>query len=143
MILHMYKIIVVIAVTIGLLLSAVESEAKVLPRFSGKFTQVRSSGVVVSPRLRADRKALLLYIGNLNQASSVVYTLIYETNGKQEGVYGSVDSSTGNAVTKGLEFGTCSSGVCRYHEGLSNMKLEVVIELTSGKKITRRYRVKI
>ena len=139
----MKKIISGIALVVCFVFSVASVEAKVLPRFSGKSTQVRSSSVVVSPRLRGDRKALLLYIGNLNQATSVVYTLIYETNGKQEGVYGSVDSSTGNAVTKGLEFGTCSSGVCRYHEGLSNMKLEVVIELTSGKKITRRYRIKI
>lgn len=139
----MQRIVCIIAVMVFLLLPASQADAKVLPRFSGKTTQVRSGGVVVSPRLRADRKALLLYIGNLNQASNVVYTLIYETNGKQEGVYGSVDSSSGNAVTKGLEFGTCSSGVCRYHEGLSNMKLEVVIDLNSGKKITKRYRIKI
>ncbi len=139
----MKKIFLLLALIVLSFSSASPVVAKVLPRFQGKAAPARGGGLVVSPKLRADRKAVLLYLGNLGQATSVVYTLTYETNGKQEGAYGNADSSSGNAVTRELLFGTCSAGVCRYHEGLANMKLEVTAELANGKKLTRRYRIRI
>lgn len=120
-----------------------KAEAKVLPRFrTGGSGVVTSSGVGVYPRFRADRLGLTVSFSNLQKANSVQYTLVYETEGKQEGVSGSIDSSSGNSVTKELLFGTCSD-VCRYHTGLSNMKLEVISELTSGRRTMKRFRIRI
>ena len=121
-------------------------QAAILPRFrksSGKSGGVVSSGVGISARLRGDRKALNLYLSNLSKAKSVTYTLIYQTNGKDEGVSGSVDSSAGNNTSRELLFGTCSSGVCRYHQNLSSMKVEVITELLNGRKTMRRFRVRV
>ncbi|MDO8497635.1 MAG: hypothetical protein Q7S61_03760 [bacterium] len=121
-------------------------EAKLLPQSLNtpkKSVVAAPGGVVVSPRLRQDRKALILYLNNLSKANSVTYTLMYQTNGKDEGVSGTITSSSGNATSRELLFGTCSSGVCRYHTNITNMKLEVAIELISGKTIVKKYRVKI
>lgn len=120
-------------------------EAKVLPRFRGVggVGRVYSSGVGVSAYLRSDRLALVVNFSNLNKANNVSYTLSYQTNGKEEGVGGSIDSSAGNSTSRELLFGTCSGGVCRYHTSLTNMKLEVTTELTSGRRTLRRFRIRI
>ncbi len=122
-------------------------EAKLLPRFTktGKMAGQRivSSGLVVSPKLRRDRLALILTLSNLQKVNNITYTLMYQTNGKDEGVSGTIDSSVGPSVTRELLFGTCSAGVCRYHQNISNMKLEVVSKLPNGKQTLKRYRIKV
>lgn len=121
-------------------------EAKLLPQSLNtpkKSVAAVPGGVVVSPRLRQDRKALILYLNNLSKANNVTYTLMYQTNGKEEGISGTITSSSGNATSRELLFGTCSSGVCRYHTNITNMKLEVAIELISGKTIVKKYRVRV
>lgn len=121
-------------------------EASLLPRFRSLARTARRgsySGILVSPRLRSDRKALIVNFANLKKVKNVTYTLIYQTNGRDEGVSGSLDASSGDAVTRELLFGTCSSGVCRYHTNISNMRLEVNTELTSGKRTVKRFRVRV
>lgn len=131
---------------LSLLLFASSVEAKLLPRFS---SPVRNGGggggggsVVVSPKLRRDRAALNVYFGNVSRARSISYILTYRGNDSDQGAMGSVNVASGN-TTRELLFGTCSTSVCTYHQGISNMRLEVTIELVSGKKIIKRYRVKI
>ena len=96
----------------------------------------------VSPKLRKDRKALVVYFNNLQTTKSVSYMLIYKTNGQEEGAGGSVKPSERNA-TRELLFGTCSKNVCRYHPNLSNMSFEVKAQLKSGKNLIKRYKIKI
>lgn len=100
-----------------------------------------SGRITITPRLRADRKALLVYFKGLQNANSVSYMLIYKTNGQDEGAGGSVKPSEGNA-TRELLFGTCSKNVCRYHTNITNMRLEITAELKSGKKFFRRYKIR-
>lgn len=122
-------------------------EAKLLPRFTktGKTAGQRivSSGLVVSPKLRRDRLALIITLSNLQKVNNVTYTLMYQTNGKDEGVSGTIDSSAGSSVTRELLFGTCSAGVCRYHQNITDMKLEIVSELPNGKQTLKRYRIRV
>ncbi len=127
-------------------------EAKTLPQITksvSKNTVIRkksspvSGGVGISPKLRKDRKALRVYFSNLNKAKSITYTLIYQTDGKDEGVSGTVDTSGGKNVTRELLFGTCSSGVCRYHPNIKNLRFEATIEFASGKLLTKKYRIKV
>ena len=116
---------------------------KILPQSkSSKITVSSGTGISVTPRLRSDRQALLIYFGNLQNANSVSYMLIYQTNGQQEGAGGSVRVSEGNTTSRELLFGTCSKNVCRYHQNITNMKLEVTAELKSGKKLIKRYKIK-
>lgn len=121
-------------------------EAKLLPRFTktSKNTGQRivSGGLIVSPKLRGDRQALILNLSNLQKVNHVTYTLMYQTNGKDEGVSGSLDSSAGTSATRELLFGTCSD-VCRYHPNITNMKLEIVSDLPNGKQTLKRYRIKV
>lgn len=140
------KILLLIIVVFLLKINVVE--AKLLPRFqtgsgaAAKKTYI-ASGLVVSARLRPDRKALNVYFSNISKVTSLTYTLMYQTNGKDEGVSGSMDSSSGNSASRELVFGTASAGVYRYHTNLTNMKLEVTSTLPSGKQTVKRFRVKI
>ena len=119
-------------------------EAKLLPQAkkSGK-AGIRYSGPSVSVKLRKDRQALNVYFSGVQNASSISYTLSYQTNGKDEGAGGSIDPSGTYSLSRELLFGTCSSGVCRYHTGITNAKFEVVMNLNSGKKITKRFRIRV
>ena len=122
-------------------------EAKLLPRFKGSGNvgnrQATSySGLIISPKIRSDRLALILNISNLQKVNSVTYTLMYQTNGEDQGISGTLDSSSGSSATRDLLFGTCSD-VCRYHQNISNMKLEVVALLSNGRQTLKRYRIKI
>lgn len=138
------------AVFIFVFLLVLPIDAKTLPQVKkgvGQTTVKKSStvsrSVGISPRLRKDRKALRVYFSNLKKAKSITYTLIYQTNGKDEGASGTVDVSAGNNTSRELAFGTCSSGVCRYHPNIKNLRLEVTIELTSGKIVVKKYRIKV
>ncbi len=138
------RLLCLLILLIFLGLTPTKVAAKVLPRFKNTSSYSGTySGITVYPYLRADRQALLVNFGNLNNAVNVSYMLIYQTNGKDEGVSGSLDASVGNSASRELLFGTCSSGVCRYHPGLTNMRFEVTYELTSGRRYLKRYRVKV
>lgn len=121
--------------------------AKVLPQSKSNnkpaVKQSTGSGIAVTPKLRRDRQALNVYFGNLQNAKSVSYMLIYKTNGQEEGAGGSVNPSLGNSASRELLFGTCSKNVCRYHPNLSNMSFEVKTQLKSGKSLIKRYKIKI
>ncbi|MBI4137006.1 hypothetical protein HY469_02995 [Candidatus Roizmanbacteria bacterium] len=125
------------------------SYAKLLPRYrnSGGSTAPvsakSSSGVSVSPSFMPGRSGLKVTFGNLQKATKVSYMLVYETNGKQEGVSGSVSPSDGNTVTRNLQFATCSSGTCVNHGKISNMQFTVTSELTSGKTSIKRYKIRV
>lgn len=122
------------------------ADAKVLPQSKTKKSVGRvfaGPSISISPRLRVDRSALLVSFGNLQNASTVSYILTYAQNGQQEGAGGSVNPADGNSATRELLFGTCSSGVCRLHSGISNMRFEINTELKSGKKVVKRYRIRV
>lgn len=127
------------------LIFTTQATAKVLPQARGKTNvvpRVASSGITVSPRLRNDRKALIINFGNLHNATSVSYTLVYKTSGQEEGVGGTI-SQVGNSATRELLFGTCSGNVCRYHTHITNARLEVTYTKKTGKKFLKRYRIKV
>ncbi len=143
----------ILAITISflLLLSFFSSDAfaKTLPQSKSSSKAVApktassGSSITVSPRLRKDKNALLISFSNLQNATAVSYTLIYQTNGQEEGAGGSVRPSDGNAANRELLFGTCSKNVCRYHTNIKNVRLEVTGQLKSGKTFTKRYRIRI
>jgi hypothetical protein len=141
----MRKIIFIIILLIFGVFFPSEIYGRLLPRFAqgGGGKRVAASGLVVGARLRGDRRALNVTFSNLPKVRNVTYTLMYQTNGKDEGVSGSLDSSSGGSVTRELLFGTCSAGICRYHQNITNMKLEVISELPSGKRTIKRFRIRV
>ena len=135
---------IILLATIGLVfVFSGAVEAKLLPRFQGSGNVGKTySGLIISPKIRSDRQALIITFSNLQKVNSITYTLTYQTNGEDQGISGTLDSSSGSSVTRELLFGTCSD-VCRYHQNISNMKLEVVSLLPNGTKTLKRYIVKI
>ena len=132
---------------IFLVILPTSANGKTLPqtRTAPKTIAPKSSGggISVSARLRNDRKAILVYFNNLQNAANVSYVLIYRTEGREEGAGGSVRSDEGKSANRELLFGTCSKNVCRYHTTITNMKLEVTGTLKSGKTFTKRFKIKI
>ena len=123
------------------------SEAKLLPQAtklskSGSATAPITSGIIVNPRFRLDRKAVILNFSGLQNASSVSYTLTYTQNNQQEGAIGTLNIN-GTTASQELLFGTCSKNVCRYHTNISNVKMEVMYTLKSGKKYVERFKFNI
>ncbi len=141
----MKKILVIIAFIFLFSLIKNDAYARTLPQAkTSKATPLKtlSASIIVTPKIRNDRHALIIYFSNLQNAESISYMLIYKTNGQEEGAGGSVKPSEGSA-SRELLFGTCSKNVCRYHTNISNMTFETTAQLKSGKKLIKRYKIKI
>ncbi len=141
------KILVILTTVIISLIFTSTVEAKVLPQAakSGKSITVKSTGTTigVSPKLRADKKALRVYFSNLQTVSAVSYLLIYKTNGQEEGAMGGLNLTGGSSQNQELLFGTCSKNVCRYHTNIKDARLEVSYTTKAGKKYLKKFRIKI
>lgn len=141
--------VVVLLILFSFIFFAQSAEAKVLPQARGnvqKPTSVKSAGGIginVSPRLRADRRALIVNFSNLQNASAVSYSLIYKTSTQDEGAIGSLSLGGSSSSTSELLFGTCSKNVCKYHTGIKDAKLEVSYTSKSGKKYLKRYKIRV
>ena len=141
----MKKILVIIAFIFLFSLIKNDAYARILPQAKISKTiplKTLSASIIVTPKIRNDRHALIIYFSNLQNAESISYMLIYKTNGQEEGAGGSVKPSEGSA-SRELLFGTCSKNVCRYHTNISNMTFETTAQLKSGKKLIKRYKIKI
>lgn len=132
-------------------------QAKILPQAAKKGSKqavVKSSGIGVSvfPKLRADRKALIVNFANLQNAKSVSYTLTYKqslrsddlkTAVQEEGAIGTINLTGSQAATQELLFGTCSKNICRYHTNITNARLEVSYTTKSGKKYIKKFKIRV
>lgn len=98
--------------------------------------------IVISPKIRSDRKALIITYSNLQNVASFTYQLTYEAEGVDQGVYSTVTPLGENSTVRELLFGTCSGSVCRYHPGIQNMKFVVNTVYKNGQRAVKRYRVK-
>lgn len=124
------------------------AEAKVLPQSAKavtKQTSVKSTStnIGVYPRLRADRRALIVNFSNLQNAKSVSYMLIYTQTGQEEAAMGALNLIGQSNATVELLFGTCSKNVCRYHQNISNARLEVSYTSKSGKKYLKKFKIRV
>ena len=147
----MFKLLVlVLALVLELGVLSKAAEAKVLPQAgkSGLKAQaaVRSFGTTIGvfPKLRADRRALIINFTNLQNATAVSCSLVYtQGNGQQEGAGGALNLTGQTSDKVELLFGTCSTGVCRYHTGIKDAKLEVSYTSKTGKKYLKKFKIKV
>lgn len=140
----MKKLSVLVLLVFSLLFAS-SAEAKVLPqskKATGTITPT-GTGVNVAVKLRADRKAVIVYFSNLQNAKAVSYSLTYSTNSQEEGAVGSLNLGKAVVASQELLFGTCSKGVCTYHVGVKNVKLEVSYTTKAGKKYIKRFKIKV
>lgn len=122
-------------------------EAKrLLPQLKSTVPQTRAkavtSSVKVAVKLRGDRRAIIVTFSNLEVASKVAYSLIYTSRGIQEGAGGSL-TLLSETQTRELLFGTCSSGVCRYHSGIKNARFTVTTTLKNGRKVVKPFKIRV
>lgn len=143
----MHKLFIIFVAVISLFLFTQTAEAKVLPQVtkaSAKtVVKTAGSGINISLKLRADRRALIVYFSNLQNAKSVSYSLTYETSTQQEGAMGALNLTGASNTSQELLFGTCSKNVCRYHTGIKNAKLEVSYTTQANKKYLKKYRIRV
>lgn len=138
-------ILTVVASILLIVLNIKTVEAKVLPQAKKSVQKstsaVKVSGIGVYPRLRVDRRALIVNFTNLQNAGAVSYFLTYKTNIQDEGAMGALTLGSSSSATQELLFGTCSKNVCRYHTNIKDARLEVSYTLKSGKKYLKKYKI--
>jgi len=95
----------------------------------------------VSARLSGWKQYLNLSFRGISGTNGVNYELIYNGNGNEQGVYGSVKASEGNAGRK-IFLGTCSHLACTSYKNINSLKLTVTFMLKNGQESVKRYRVR-
>lgn len=93
-------------------------------------------GMVVT--VRADGKALMFKLTKASDIERVEYTIEYEKEIEgetvPEGIFGEMNiGQDGRTDTDYREFGTCSSGRCRYDEVVSDVTIMLKITKKDGK----------
>lgn len=131
-------------------LFATTTQAKLLPQAKSIVVKPGTStvntggaSIGVFPKLRADRRALIVNFTNLQNAKSVSYFLTYQTYVQEEGAMGGLNLNSSSNQTSELLFGTCSKNVCTYHTGIKNARLEVSYTLKNGKKYLKKFKIKV
>jgi|SRR3989344_5361532 len=99
--------------------------------------------VGVYTQLLRGKTGVNVSLTNTQGASSILYMVSYTTNGKPEGAGGTVYPKNKKSIVRRIIFGTCSSGVCRYHKNVKNVTVSVEITYKNGRASSKRYRVKI
>ena len=94
-------------------------EGKTLPQAKkstkttvAKITTGKTIGVSV--KLRKDKRAVVVYFSNLQNAKSAAYMLTYKTSTQDEGAMGGININGKSNTSQEILFGTCSKNVCRY-----------------------------
>lgn len=96
-----------------------------------------------SVKFNGGRNGVIISFSGLSNAKSVTYTLSYNTNGIAQGAMGTISNITTSTDTRELLFGTCSGGVCRYHQNITNAKLVITSKLNSGYTTRKTYKIRI
>lgn len=93
----------------------------------------------VSLTPRADGHEFHLAVSNIPRvADSLEYELVYKVaSGVTQGVPGTVKLSGKTSIERDLLLGTCSSGKCRYDEGVEKGTFTVRLRDEDGKLITK------
>ncbi|MBI1919189.1 hypothetical protein HYS29_01230 [Candidatus Microgenomates bacterium] len=76
-------------------------EAKTLPQTKGVKAAVRSAGgssFAVSARLLRNKNAVSVAFSNLQNVTSVMYTLSYQTSGREEGAGGTISQTQSRII---------------------------------------------
>jgi len=102
-----------------------------------------SGRVTTAVSFRGDRKAININFNNMGVATRIDYTLSYNTRGTTQGVTGTIIPSGENSISRELLLGTCSRNVCRYDTGITNARATITSTLANGKRVVKRYRLKV
>lgn len=107
--------------------------SQVVPVVEEKVEVLTPEEIGLEVQVRSDSKAMKFTITKPNGITSVDYQISYtkEINGEEvpEGLIGQVEVTPGSDELgiKYREFGTCSSGTCRYDKVISDVKLTLKV----------------
>ena len=102
-----------------------------------------SNRVGYSVRFNSNRTGVVISFSGLVNATSVTYSLSYNANGIPQGAIGTITNPGVSTDTREVLFGTCSGGVCRYHQNITNAKLVITSKLKSGITTRKSYKLNI
>jgi hypothetical protein len=105
-------------------------------------TQTTTSALPLSVKYRGDKLGLLFSFSTFSGIDSVDYSFTYTGNGVAQGAGGTIRSSNSPTSQRELLFGTCSSGVCTYHNNLTNARIVFSVHYSNGRTATKSYRIK-
>lgn len=81
---------------------------------------------------RTDGREFTLKISRIKNAESIDYELVYLTRGLSRGVIGSIDLKGEDSISRKLLLGTCSRGVCKYDEDVTEGTLTLKFRGSEG-----------
>ncbi len=124
--------------------SPVLAAKKFVKKTTSSVKRTTGSSLVIpaSVRYRPDKLGILLSFKNFTNLSSVSYSFTYDTNGMSQGAGGTITAANNPTAQRELLFGTCSGGVCRYHDNLSNARLVLTAKYNNGKTAIKSYKIK-
>jgi hypothetical protein len=132
---------------LAVLIFPIGVEAKVLPQSKGSSvkTAVKSTGstIGVYPKLAPNRKSITVNFTNLQNAKAVSYLLIYKTSTQEEAAGGALNLKGQTSDKIDIQFATCSNGVCRFHVGVRDARLEVSYTSVNGKKYLKKFKIRV
>jgi len=89
--------------------------------------------------IEGSKDAVITISGIPAGTKEIEYELSYNTkSGSIEGVFGSIDIDGDSKVSEEITFGTCSSGVCRYHSIDGSVKGTFKFTGSYGKKLLEK-----
>ena len=89
--------------------------------------------------IEGSKDAVITISGIPAGTKEIEYELSYNTkSGSIEGVFGSIDIDGDSKVSEEITFGTCSSGVCRYHSIDGPIKGTFKFTGSYGKKLLEK-----
>jgi len=89
----------------------------------------------LTTEVRSDKKAIKFEVANVEDIASIDYEISYLAKGEiPRGVIGHIEKNSGEKTmsTKYIELGSCSSGKCKYDEGVTDLKLILKITKDDG-----------
>lgn len=93
----------------------------------------------VTASLTGKKEGSLELQGIPDGTDSVEYELTYDTkSGSIEGVFGKIDVGGESTAQEKITFGTCSSGVCRYHDIVGEVNGVFKFSGDYGKKLLEK-----
>jgi len=88
----------------------------------------------VSLTPRTDGREFTLQISRIKNTKTIEYELVYLTQGLSRGVIGSIDLKGESTISRKLLLGTCSRGVCKYDEDVTEGTLTLRFRGPEGTK---------
>lgn len=102
---------------------------------------LRRSSIIIEPKLVDNNRVVSITFSNLWFVKSISYQVLYEANGMEQGAGGTMNVGNEQKIHRRIILGTCSNGVCVYHEDVKRLRVLVTTTYKSGAVTERVFRL--